>query len=281
METVLTCQDESKTLIKTPTNFFDLPGELRNIIYELVLVSDIPVELASIWVGHRACQAYRKGIEDLGDHWSLQRYYQEVQPSLSLLRVSKQINEEASPIYYGQDFRFTNQSGWHILYHWLVLIGDKNRAMVRHITVGYTGMTRILDKGMRREPWIGRAPLELDLGQSPVPTGFPELADECMSKREGVRELCGWAKISDPTHMLISMPQLHTLRLAIFYRHYNPIEFQAHLRHAVHFAKFTALLKAQVSVVNLVAGLEERQRRPCCYSREMRLNFVYDDDARP
>jgi hypothetical protein len=56
-------------------------------------------------------------------------------PTLQLLCVNKQINQEASPIYYGQPFRFTNQGGWVTLYHWLHQIGKDNAALVRNITI--------------------------------------------------------------------------------------------------------------------------------------------------
>jgi hypothetical protein len=53
-----------------------------------------------------------------GHLWHLERYKTQLQPSLRLLRVSKQIHAKAAAVYYGQEFRFSNCQGWYLLHVW-------------------------------------------------------------------------------------------------------------------------------------------------------------------
>lgn len=64
-----------------------------------------------------------------------QRYYK-LKPILRLLRLNKDINAEASDIFYGEnEFRFTNGEGWFFLRAFLETIGKANTARLRHIAV--------------------------------------------------------------------------------------------------------------------------------------------------
>jgi hypothetical protein len=67
-----------------PAPFFRLSSELRNLIYELVLLSPNPLSPRTSW-------------------------FEPEYPSLGLLRVNKAIHREASPLFYGLNtFDFTS-----------------------------------------------------------------------------------------------------------------------------------------------------------------------------
>jgi hypothetical protein len=54
---------------------------------------------------------------------------------IGLLRVSKAARQYASPIWYGQEFRFSSSFGWIMLYHFLLTIGRWNQQFLRNLTV--------------------------------------------------------------------------------------------------------------------------------------------------
>lgn len=86
-------------------NFFELPRELRDSIYKLVLVQRTPIELAPNPISdviHRPSTDHEDYASLSGDLWHLERYEMEIRPALELLRVSKRMNDEACPVYYGQ-----------------------------------------------------------------------------------------------------------------------------------------------------------------------------------
>ncbi|EME85105.1 uncharacterized protein MYCFIDRAFT_83118 [Pseudocercospora fijiensis CIRAD86] len=87
-------------------SFLDLSPELRNKIYELALVLDPAyVELSA------KTTVFWEGNEKAREH-HLKRYKYDIQRRLRFLRVCKQVYEEASPIFYGQnEFRFTSVKG--------------------------------------------------------------------------------------------------------------------------------------------------------------------------
>lgn len=128
----------------------DLPRELRERVYEFVLIPDVPIELAPITKCSQECDCTdlhpSESVHQEGPaEWHYRRYQQEIRTSLSLLRVNKQVNEEATKFYYGQDFRFSNPAGWWVLQHWLDSIGEQNRSFVRHITICHPALE---DKGL-------------------------------------------------------------------------------------------------------------------------------------
>ena len=95
--------------------FLDLPSEIRNDIYDHVLVSEAPVDF----------------IAQKGRKW----YRREMHPRAKLLRVNKQINAEGSWFFYGRNkWRFLGEEGWRILYFWLWTIGPNYVRLVENIT---------------------------------------------------------------------------------------------------------------------------------------------------
>lgn len=73
----------------------------------------------------------------------MEKYRKEVQPALGILRLNKQICDEAASIFYGEnEFRFSSYRGWYTLDTWLKQIGKTNQKLVRMLAV--------------HVPWAGR-----------------------------------------------------------------------------------------------------------------------------
>src|SRR5947208_1698224 len=77
---------------RKPVGFFDLPRELRDIIYEFALVPKLPIEFAGLvpfqWDGD-----FWTELDDRGQGWYIERYQCEIARSLQLLRTSKRFCE--------------------------------------------------------------------------------------------------------------------------------------------------------------------------------------------
>ncbi|TKA72345.1 hypothetical protein B0A55_06765 [Friedmanniomyces simplex] len=116
----IACDGDSKSEIvvpimkagktEQPFRFLDLPRKLRDRIYNLALVHDPPIELAGLVPGQRH-EDFWEEVDDNGQPWYAQRYQEQIALSAQLLRTGKQICQEATPIFYGQRFRFTDQAG--------------------------------------------------------------------------------------------------------------------------------------------------------------------------
>ncbi|KAI7198316.1 hypothetical protein KC316_g6262 [Hortaea werneckii] len=118
-----------------PFRFFELPREIRDCIYELVLLPKSPIDFAPL-VRYKSYESFWNECTPYEDThgWHFD-HSRKVKATVLLLRANKQINSEATPIFYGQPFRFSNQSGWLILYHWMESIGGDKWDMVKDITI--------------------------------------------------------------------------------------------------------------------------------------------------
>lgn len=245
---------------KQLATFLDLPTELRNTIYSLALLQQTPIELAPAlssdyaWGDDYCClhpEARRRYFN--GETWHRERYMKDIQPSLALLRACKQVNHEASPIYYGQEFRFTGALGWHILYDWLMLIGRKNNRMVTDIIVCHPAITKEVDGEVYD---MGVTYARHDIKVSPVKTTFPRINTRNWRKER--QQLRKWVKRSDPTLTLTSMTKLRNLKLVLLPRgnDANNIDFPACQSHPISGIKFSRSPDLQTSHLNLVRHQE-------------------------
>lgn len=121
-------------------SFEDLPGEVRNLIYELVMVQEPAyIELSP--------KTNRQRIGNTKARYHhMKRLKREVGPALRLMRVNKTIGAEAASVYYGSnEFRFTSVKGWYVLDTFLREIGPENVARLRSIAVHVPWRGRVQD----------------------------------------------------------------------------------------------------------------------------------------
>ncbi|KAH6622943.1 hypothetical protein F5144DRAFT_656848 [Chaetomium tenue] len=104
----------ARTMAHVPTSLLDLPSELRNMIYDLVLLSEDPIKP---WIPRPERQSH----------------------SVRLLRASQRIHIEASSVSYGRNcFDLTAARDWpHRLYYFFKKIGANNVGYIRHILVAF------------------------------------------------------------------------------------------------------------------------------------------------
>ncbi|MCJ1301750.1 hypothetical protein MMC08_004551 [Hypocenomyce scalaris] len=122
-------------------HFLRLPAEIRNKIYRLALVQPQPIEL---WPTNEVAFAEDFDIipeEDATPEHSaelVKAAFNHVRSNsvVAILRVSKMIYKEATPIFYGEnEFRFSMDLGWMAMFHFLFTIGERNRRMVSRLAV--------------------------------------------------------------------------------------------------------------------------------------------------
>ncbi|KAK3711192.1 hypothetical protein LTR37_009785 [Vermiconidia calcicola] len=266
----MTNTDTYGSALRKQTTFFGMPAEIRNAIYHMVLVPQYPIELAPVSIPDQTASG-----TFTAETYHRERYIKQVQPSLALLRTSRQVNREASPIYYGQEFRFTNAQGWHILGHWLRAIGHNNSQLVPHLLVGHP---RTPNRNLYERHGLPSPPRQAvkDIMLSPVNTGLPELSyDRSCDDEQLSSNICTWIKISDPTLILLGMRDLCTLKLALFAalgaHKFDEGGLSSHPINKLDFSASTDLVN---SVVNIVSAFSDR-------SQDMTLDNAYAQDPPP
>lgn len=121
-------------------SLLDLPSEIRQLIYNFALVKD---ELLDLWPASKYDvipypDAHYTTRDHRGDWakfrlaiWSMRQGL-----TVNILRACKTINSEATPILYGRnEFRFTMEDGWVPLHIFLIMIGKRNRAHIKSLSV--------------------------------------------------------------------------------------------------------------------------------------------------
>ena len=245
--------DKNGEVLAPKTTFLDMPRELRDLIYELALLPLHPIELAPIR-GREADRPLASGWPSAtgvcrpwagyrGPLWHRCRYLTQVHPSLQLLRASKQIQIEAAPVFYGQEFRFSNSQGWHILYVWLNLIGENNRRLLRQITVTYPANTALFDKAVMQADWTWGYDHCDALELSPVPHPLP-FRERYHPYYRRLHQNRHWIRQTDPTQILLSLPQLRSLGF-VFFVHGKIRPFEAGPMHPIHSTDWSASPRAE------------------------------------
>jgi hypothetical protein len=100
----------------------DLPFELRQIIFEFMLIAEERIEYTP----------HALDKEELGRlRWDAVRAYRRsTSKAIGLLKVSRATREQTGPIFYGQEFGFSITFGWTMLYRFLLTMG---RWKIRHL----------------------------------------------------------------------------------------------------------------------------------------------------
>ncbi|KAK1764239.1 hypothetical protein QBC33DRAFT_457687 [Phialemonium atrogriseum] len=105
--------NQQPTIAETPTGFLSLPSELRNEIYELILLCQEPID---------PCDEYNRRQQQL---------------TLGLLRTNKAVHDEASSLFYSRNrFDFTNATPEEVSL-FIEKIGSSNAGCIRHILIEF------------------------------------------------------------------------------------------------------------------------------------------------
>ncbi|OIW24566.1 hypothetical protein CONLIGDRAFT_623468 [Coniochaeta ligniaria NRRL 30616] len=99
------------TIAKPPAGFLDLPGEVRNSIYELVLLFHDPIYP---WSGHDRQEKI----------------------TTSIFRTSKAVHSEASSLFYGHNRFYFGLVVSQTVVSFFEQIGSNNAGYIRHIDIG-------------------------------------------------------------------------------------------------------------------------------------------------
>lgn len=127
---------------KARSSFFSLSAELRNRVYELALVPQKEGD-GGIDNSTAICVGIRIGIDDTGPYFDkCERCFNEwgkqsaVSKEPALLRTSRQVRQEALPVYYGVN-KFVAWQDWWDLPDFDIAIHKDNAKLVKHLEVHF------------------------------------------------------------------------------------------------------------------------------------------------
>ncbi|KAF1995754.1 hypothetical protein P154DRAFT_566568 [Amniculicola lignicola CBS 123094] len=128
----------AKPVRGSPFPFLQLPAELRQMVYINTLVVDSPFEF---WPEEESSDyvlahvnTYRKRVTNFR---KLEKLIKRRGGNLRLLRTCKQVNMEASPVFYGENqFRFSGRDGHTIAYCFTWNMGWNRLQWLTNITIG-------------------------------------------------------------------------------------------------------------------------------------------------
>lgn len=124
--------------------FMDLPAELRQMVYEVMLEEDGPIKLSSHKPVHQAKRVVGESFRLRDSHKDLKwdnttgKWFGKKPSYHSVLRVNKQVHEEAVPVAYGSN-RF-GVADMAVLKIFLNAIGDMCKH-VKHLEIYDTSYT--------------------------------------------------------------------------------------------------------------------------------------------
>jgi hypothetical protein len=204
--------------------FFRLPQELRDTIYESILVAQSPIELAPFWGERSFYHSFSLGKEwppYTGGLWHRQRFMEEILPTLARLRTSKQINVKKTPRYSMP--RSSASLGSLVMRDWLSLIGSRSQHLLRHIVVGYPGPTSIsFPSGTFTSDYaIVIKFVQISLTPSPVPNSCPhpkftfDIASNDQPTFDEANDIGAWMDSADLSKALSGLRGLLKLDLTI------------------------------------------------------------------
>ena len=114
-----------------------LPLEIRLLIYEHALRAGTPIDLWPTPEKHDKLDC-SDANDDEEREVLIRQAFSDIRGRLcvSLLRTCHQINAEASHVFYPtNNFSFSAEFGWLILYHVLTTIGPQNRRLLNRLTM--------------------------------------------------------------------------------------------------------------------------------------------------
>lgn len=156
-ETILRTMVDSRNCL----SFFSLPRELRDQIYERILIAPLPI----IAWHNKPLQIWQRSV--LEATWTyIEEYKQSSFPiqsqALNLIRCSRLMALETAEIFYRNNtFRFLGGWTWDCLVKWLEAIGPQNRASIRKLE-----LTMVKPQQVLRYPDCTRIEI-LKVGQCP------------------------------------------------------------------------------------------------------------------